>query len=56
MNVGDLVTFRGSIGIVVGKVESAGAHPNDVWVWWNDEYDQPKWECGLLLEKANECR
>lgn len=50
MQVGDLVTFRGSIGLVMRKVDRTSAGQDDVWVWWNDE-SKPKWEYGPLLEK-----
>tara|TARA_A100001011_G_C13956645_1_gene693493 strand:- start:1 stop:168 length:168 start_codon:yes stop_codon:yes gene_type:complete len=55
MNVGDLVRFRGSIGLVVGKVEKRAAHPSDVWVKWTNE-DEPVWENGLLLKIINASR
>ena len=51
MQVGDLVTFRGSIGLVMGKVHRTAASPSDVWVLWSDGCGRPQWECGLLLEK-----
>jgi len=50
MQVGDLVTFRGSIGLVMGKVGGKNVPPTDVWVLWNDE-PNARWECGLRLEK-----
>ncbi len=50
MQIGDLVTFRGSIGIVLSKVKKRGACPTDVWVQWADETEL-KWENGMLLEK-----
>ena len=51
MQVGDLVTFRGSIGLVMGKVGGKNVPPTDVWVLWSDGCGRPQWECGLLLEK-----
>ena len=55
MKVGTLVRFRGSIGLVLGKVEKSGACPTDVWVKWTDETDL-KWENSMLLEVLNESR
>ena len=55
MKVGTLVRFRGSIGLVIGKVEKKAAHPSDVWVQWNDE-SAPVWESGLRLEVVNASR
>ncbi len=49
MRIGDLVTFRGSIGLVIGKVDRTSAGQDDVWVLWNDE-PNAKWEYGPLLE------
>lgn len=49
MKTGTLVTFRGSVGIVLGKVKKRGACPTDVWVKWADETDF-KWENSMLLE------
>ena len=49
LQVGELVSFRGSVGLVVGKVEKRGACPTDVWVKWVDE-TKLKWENSMLLE------
>ena len=55
MKAGTLVTFRGSVGLVLNKVKKPAAHPSDVWVKWNDE-PEPVWENGLLLEVQNGSR
>ena len=55
MKAGDLVSFRGAVGLVVGKVEKTGACPTDVWVKWIDETEL-KWENGMLLEVISESR
>jgi len=52
MKVGDLVRFRGSVGLVMGACKKRWAKPADVWVMWTDE-DRPKIESGLLLEVIN---
>lgn len=53
LETGTLVGWRGSIGIVLGKVEKRGACPTDVWVKWTDETDL-KWENSILLEVLSE--
>lgn len=55
MKVGDLVAFRGSIGLVMGKVKHKAARPSDVWVKWTNKH-KPVWEHGLLLEVINASR
>ena len=55
MNVGDLVRFRGSVGIVIGPCKKRWAKPADVWIMWTDER-VPKIESGLLLEVLNASR
>ena len=55
LKAGTLVGWRGSVGIILGKVEKSAAHPTDVWVKWTDETDL-KWENGMLLEVLSECR
>tara|TARA_Y100000592_G_scaffold71215_1_gene110828 strand:- start:452 stop:631 length:180 start_codon:yes stop_codon:yes gene_type:complete len=55
LKAGTLVGWRGSVGIILGKVEKIGACPTDVWVKWTDETDL-KWENGMLLEVLNESR
>jgi hypothetical protein len=55
MKVGDLVAFRGSVGLVMGPCKKRWAKPADVWVMWADER-KPKIECGLRLEVLNASR
>ena len=55
LKAGTLVGWRGSVGIILGKVEKIGECPTDVWVKWTDETDL-KWENGMLLEVLNESR
>ena len=55
LKAGTLVGWRGSVGIILGKVEKSGACPTDVWVKWTDETDL-KWENGMLLEVLSESR
>ena len=55
MKVGDLVRFRGSVGLVVGPCKKRWAKHADVWVMWTDER-KPKIECGLRLEVLNASR
>ena len=58
LKAGTLVSWRGSIGLVMGAVdfrEKRWAKPADVWVMWTDER-KPKIESGLLLEVINASR
>ena len=55
MQVGDLVKWRGSVGIVLGPCKKRWAKPEDVWVMWTDE-NKPKIESGDLLELINASR
>jgi len=55
LKVGTLVGMRGSVGIVLGKVEERGACPTDVWVKWTEETDRT-WENSLLLEVLSASR
>ena len=55
MRAGDLVRWRGSVGLVMGPCKKRWAKPADVWVMWTDER-KPKIECGLLLEVLNASR
>ena len=48
MQVGSLVTFRGSVGIVLGTCVKY-RNKSDVWVQWNNE-QRPKVESSTLLE------
>ena len=52
MKVGDLVRWRGSVGLVLGKVMNIGAKTGDIWVKWSDD-PKPRWESGPLLEVIN---
>ena len=56
MQVGDLVGWKGDVGIVVGKVKNIGAKTGDVWVWWAKDDLKLRWEHGPLLEVINESR
>ena len=56
MRTGDLVKWRGSVGLVMGPVLKAGATgPDDVWVKWTDD-PKPRWENARLLELVNASR
>ena len=56
LKVGTLVSWRGSVGLVMGPVlKGRAAGPSDVWVKWTDE-PEPKWECGLRLEVLSASR
>ena len=55
MKVGDLVKYKGSVGIVTGAVRKRWAEPADVWVLWNDKR-KPMIESGDFLELLNASR
>ena len=56
LKAGTLVSWRGSVGLVMGPVlKGRAAGPSDVWVKWTDE-PEPKWECGLRLEVLSASR
>ena len=55
LKVGTLVRWRGSIGLVMGKVTSIGAKTGDIWVKWNDD-PKPSWERGARLEVISASR
>ncbi len=55
MKVGTLVTFRGSVGLVMGACKKRWAAVDDVWVMWTDE-TKPKIEAGRFLEVLNASR
>ena len=55
MEVGDLVGWKGDVGIVLGYVKNIGAKTGDVWVSWNGDL-KPRWEHGPLLEVISEGR
>ena len=56
MQAGDLVGWKGDVGIVMGKVKNAGAKTGDVWVWWAKDSLKLRWEHGPLLEMISESR
>ncbi len=56
MQAGDLVGWKGDVGIVMGKVKNAGAKTGDVWVWWAKDSLKLRWEHGPLLEVISESR
>lgn len=53
MQVGDLVKFKGSIGIVLGPCTKRWAKPGDVWVLWPDK-DKPSIESSDFMEAVDE--
>ena len=55
MKVGDLVKYKGSVGIVTGAVRKRWAKPADVWVLWNDKR-KPMIESSDFLELLNASR
>jgi len=55
VKVGDLVTWRGSVGLVLGPCKKRWAHHGDVWVLWTNE-SKPKIESGDLLEVISASR
>ena len=56
MKIGDLVGWKGDVGIVVSKVTNIGAKTGDVWVWWAKDNLKLRWEHGPLLEVISESR
>ena len=52
MKIGDLVKYKGTLGIVTAKVTKSWAQPGDVWVLWTDER-QPACENAEFLELIN---
>jgi hypothetical protein len=55
VQVGDLVKYKGSIGVVIGPCKKRWAEPADVWVLWTNE-PQPRIESGDYLELVNASR
>ena len=55
MQIGDLVRYKGSVGIVIGPCTKRWARPADVWVLWTNK-NKPKIEAGHLLELVNASR
>ena len=55
MQVGDLVKYKGSVGIVIGPCTKRWAKPADVWVLWTNK-PKPKIENGDFMELVNASR
>ncbi len=55
LKVGTLVSWRGSIGLVMGPCRKRWAKDDDVWVMWTDE-SKPKIESSRFLEVLNASR
>ena len=55
IKAGTLVRHRGSVGLVIGKVQSRAADDGDIWVKWTDD-PKPRWERAPLLEVINASR
>ena len=55
MKVGDLVKYKGILGIVTAPCTKRWAKPADVWVLWTDDH-KPKIENGDFMELVNASR
>ena len=55
LKAGTLVSWRGSIGLVMGPCKKRWAKDDDVWVKWTDEL-KPKIESSRFLEVLNASR
>jgi hypothetical protein len=55
MQVGDLVRYKGILGIVIGPCTKRWAKPADVWVLWTNE-SKPMIESSDFLELLNASR
>ncbi len=55
MKVGDLVKYKGEVGIVLEPCTKSWAKDGDVWVLWHHSY-KPKVESPKFLELVNENR
>ena len=55
MKVGDLVKYKGEIGIVLEPCTKRWAKADDVWVLWHHKR-KPVVESGEFMELANEGR
>jgi len=55
MNTGDLVTWQGSVGLVLGPCKKRWANPDDVWVLWTNK-SKPSIVAGDFLELVNASR
>ena len=52
MQVGDLVRYKGSVGIVIGPCKKRWADPADVWVLWSGKR-KPAIENGDFMQLVN---
>jgi len=55
VQVGDLVIYKGSVGLVMGACKKRWADPADVWVLWAGD-PKPKIENGDFMELVNASR
>ena len=55
LETGTLVSWRGSVGLVMGPCKKRWAKDDDVWVIWTDE-PKPKIESSRFLEVLNASR
>ena len=55
MKVGDLVRYKGILGIVTAPCIKRWAKSGDVWVLWSNRH-KPIVECSGFLEVMNESR
>jgi hypothetical protein len=55
MEVGDLVKYKGSVGIVIGPCTKRWAKSGDVYVLWSNR-SKPIVECSGFLELINASR
>ena len=55
LKTGTLVSWRGSVGLVMGPCKRRWAKDDDVWVMWTDE-PKPKIESSRFLEVLNASR
>jgi len=55
LKAGTLVSWRGSVGLVMGACKKRWAKDDDVWVMWTNE-PKPKIESCRFLEVLNASR
>ena len=55
MQVGDLVKYKGVLGIVTARCTKRWAKPADVWVLWTNK-PKPTIESGNFMELVNGSR
>jgi hypothetical protein len=55
VKVGDLVKYKGTLGIVIALCTKRWAKPGDVWVLWSNKR-KPFVESGDFMELVNESR